>query len=75
MTLRLSLFGDPFLDGIILFSIAAIIFLVYIAFFAEVPTSNLELILDSLSCDELKEWLKYNYDSRVAQRIYVEGCL
>ena len=73
--MRLSLMGDPFLDGIIWFSIAAIIFLFYITFFAEIPTSNQELILESLSCDELKEWLKYNLDERIAQRIYVEGCL
>ncbi len=38
------------------------------------PPGNFELILDSLSCDELKEWIKYK-SSKLAEAKYVEGCL
>ena len=71
----LNFMDAPFLSGIIWVCVFGVVFLFYLAFFTETPVSNDFLVLDSLSCDELKEWLKYNLDSRLAKTIYVEGCL
>ena len=40
-----------------------------------IPESDIHKIFNSLNCDELKEWLKYNMDYSTARTLYVDKCI
>ena len=40
-----------------------------------IPESDNHKIFNSLNCDELKEWLKYNMDYSTAKTMYIDKCI
>jgi len=61
--------------GIVLLMASIIIGGLVIQYYFPPEPTDYYKVLDSLNCNELKDWAKYNQDSVLPTRLYVSKCL
>lgn len=69
------LWEDDVLRIFFLFLVVMTVGMGAIFYSASVESETKKQVLESLTCDELKEWLIYNLESSIAKNLYVENCL
>jgi len=70
---------NPLTWGVIVAIVISFIILIFISAVTInpelLPKSDFRKVLESLTCDELKEFMKHNLEYSTPQRIYIDKCL
>lgn len=80
----MGILSEPFSDNpltwgciIVIFFASCVVgyYIMGATFPSWIPETDYHKIINSLSCDELKDWLKYNQYTTSGQKMYVDKCL